>query len=118
MPERLNTMPHQPKRQPTFTTDSDGDPIAIMPLAQGEPATVDADVLDELVRQGVTLNWTWNLSGDGYGYVRAEGPVNLVTIARVIMKPPLGFIVRYRNGNRRDLRRKNLYLERGGRAKR
>jgi hypothetical protein len=112
-------MTNQPKRLPTYTRDADGDPIAVVPLARGGDAIVDADVLEDLLQRGVTLNWTFNLSGGGeFAYVRTRtASRNLVTVAREVIGARPREIVRYRNGDRRDLRRRNLYVSSGGRAR-
>ncbi len=104
-----------PKRPPVYSIDTDGTPIALIPLATGGSATIDATDLDQLLRQGLTPNWTLNDNGSGWGYVRAKSPDNLVSIAREIMRPRAGDCVKYRNGNRRDLRRSNLYVVGGAR---
>lgn len=112
-------MPYQPKRLPTYTRDADGNPIAVVPLARGGDAIVDAHVLEDLLQRGFTLNWTFNLSGGGdYAYVRAKTPDNLVSISRLVTGARPGEAVRYRNGDRRDLRSRNLYVTNGGRQKR
>lgn len=112
-------MTKQPKRLPTYTRDADGNPIAVVPLARGGDALVDAPVLEELLQRGVTLNWTFNLSGGGeFAYVRTRTAArNLVSVAREVVGARSREIVRYRNGDRRDLRRSNLYVTSGGRAK-
>lgn len=117
MPERLPIMTSNTKRQPIFTTDETGNPVAYVQLAKERGcALIDAADLKTLEAQGFTLNWTWNVSGGGYGYVRAQSPRNLVTVARQIMQPPPGHQVRCRNGDRRDLRRSNLIVVRRGKA--
>lgn len=112
-------MTQQPKRLPTYTRDTDGHPIAVVPLARGGSATIDAQDLEDLLQRGLTLNWTFNLSGGGdYAYVRAQTPDNLVSIGRMVTGARPGEAVKYRNGDRRDLRRRNLYVTNGGRKKR
>lgn len=46
-----------------------------------------------------------------YVLVNNKKTGNNCTVARLIMDPPRGYVVRYRNGNRKDLRRSNLYLQ-------
>ena len=110
-------MTKQPKRQPTFTTDNDGLPIVIVPLANGRAATVDLADWEDLLCAGLTPQWTLNDSGNGFAYVRAQGRENLVVIARVITGAGRREIVRHRNGDHLDLRRRNLCVMSGGRAK-
>jgi hypothetical protein len=110
-------MTKKPKRLPTYSLDEDGQPIAVVPLARGGSATIDAHDLEELLQRGITLNWTLNLSGGDYAYVRAQTPNNLVSVARLVTGAGPGNAVKYRNGERRDLRRRNLYVTSGGRKK-
>lgn len=110
-------MTKQPKRQPTFTTDNDGLPIVLVPLANGRVATVDLSDWEDLLCAGLTPQWTLNDSGNGFAYVRAQGRENLVVVARVITGAGRREIVRYCNGDHLDLRRRNLRVTSGGRAK-
>ena len=110
-------MTKQMKRQPTFTTDNEGTPIAVVPLANGRAATLDLTDWEDLICGGVTPNWTFNDNGGGFSYVRCQSPDNLLIVGREIMQAGKGEMVRYRNGDRTDLRRANLRLVRGGRAK-
>jgi hypothetical protein len=92
---------------------ADGSRIADVPLpgAQGLRVTLDAADFDRLMDIGMSPAWFTN----GGGYVRAEAPAsfgvpNLVQVARVIMEPPPGCIVKYRDGDRLNLRRSNLLV--------
>lgn len=81
---------------------------------------MDREDFDGLVEAGVSTQWTLNRNKvDGVGYVRCcvkgEGK-KLFTVARLIMRPGPGEVVKYLSGDRTDLRRSNLYLC-GGRAK-
>lgn len=106
------------KRPPTFTHDERGQPIAIVPLANGHSARLDRCDWESLLQRGITGNWTFNEVGKGHAYVRAKAlGKKLVMIAREILGARPGEIVGYRNGDRTDLRRSNLLLSRGGRAK-
>lgn len=105
------------KRLPTFTTDGDGVAIARVPLANGTCAIVETADWEDLLSRGLTPHWTLNDDGKGRGYVRCQGGGNLVMVSRQITGARRGEIVGYRNGDRRDLRRSNLYVTRGGRAK-
>lgn len=100
----------QAKRLPLFTTDDGGQPIAIVPLANGRTAMIDRGNWEALLCAGLTPHWTCNDNGTGCAYVRAHGRDNTVTIARVITGAGRGRIVRHRNGDRTDLRRSNLYV--------
>jgi hypothetical protein len=107
-------MPRIAKRPPVFSKDADGTPIATVALANGGTATLDTADLESLLSGGFTANWTFNESKPGFAYVRAG---RLVVVAREIMRPRSGECVKYRNGDRRDLRRANLYVTGGGRRK-
>lgn len=104
------------KRQPTFTTDNAGTPIAVVPLANGRAATLDLTDWEDLIGRGTSPNWTFNDNGEGLAYVRCQSPDNLLIVAREITRAGKGEMVRYRSGDRTDLRRANLRLVSGGRA--
>lgn len=107
----------KPKRQPTFTTEVDGGEVVVVPLANGQSAMLDRADWDDLRARGLSPNWTYNDNGEGLGYVRCAGGENLVIVARVILGAGKAAAVRYRNGDRTNLRRRNLYVTGGGRAK-
>lgn len=107
-----------PKRQPTFTTDENGAPIVIVPLATGQTARVDLADWEALLLRGVSPNWTRNTAVNGFAYVRARAAgQNLLMVAREILGARPREIVSHRNGDRTDLRRANLKISTGGRAK-
>lgn len=102
---------------PIHTTDDHGTPIVLVPLASHPiPAQVDAEDFDRLIAQGVSLFWTLNWSGTGYPYVRCSNPRvagHLTTVARLILNVGPGRVVKYRDGNRLNLRRSNLWVANG-----
>jgi hypothetical protein len=105
-------------RTPKFTTDGDGEAIVLVSLANHrEPAKLFASDFEGLMRQGVSGMWTLNSNGYGSEYVRcpASGKGRLFTVARLIVRPAKGQVIRYRDGNRLNLRRDNLIV-RSGRA--
>lgn len=107
-----------PKRPPIFTTDDRGAPVAVILLASGESARLDAHDWERLLLRGVTPNWTLNTTARGHAYVRAQrSRGNLVMVAREVLDARPGEIITYRNGDRTDLRRSNLQIAKGGRAK-
>lgn len=107
-----------PKRPPIFTTDDNGAPIAIIPLTGGRCARLDLGDWEGLLLRGVTPNWTLNASKKGHAYVRAQGRHgNLLMVAREVLGARPGEIAAYRNGDSTDLRRSNLHIAKGGRAK-
>lgn len=87
-------------------------------LPDGSLALVDSRDLRDLEERGVTGAWFLADNGQGLPYVRAKGRTNLITVARAIAQAGPDEQVRYRNGNRLDLRRSNLLVtprERGRR---
>ena len=108
-----------PKRQPTYLQDpEDNKQIVRLPLAgEGGNALINREDFDRLVDElGLSTNWTLNM-----GQVRA--PLNstkghLIGVARALLGAGAKQYVAYVNGDRTDLRRKNLMLKRGSRAKR
>jgi len=100
-----------------LAADADGRAIAQVELANrpGVYALIDADDLTALQDAGLSPRWHLNSNrAGGEGYVRffLPGVANSkLTVARAVMRAGLGEAVRYRNGNRLDLRRRNLYLE-------
>lgn len=105
----------------TFTTDPDGTEIALVPIGkrEGRAAEIHAADLQELDRQGVSRCWYFK-TASGRGYVNAHDPDHLGgnrTIARLITGAGRGQSVKYRDGNRLNLRRSNLCLVESGNAR-
>jgi len=105
------------ERTVTFCLDHDGEPIALVPLANhSKPAKVFRDDLDRLVAAGYSDQWTFNKAGPPYSYVRcavSNRRGNLVSVARLILNAPSGRVVTYLDENRLNLRRDNLTLKPG-----
>ena len=107
---RDNTIP--------FTRDDDGLEVAHVPLRDRQRevigfAIVERGDLEALQAAGVQTPWFINSAASGHSYVNAPERKHRgrsQPVARVIMSAPNGVIVRYRDGNRRNLRRSNLYL--------
>jgi hypothetical protein len=101
----------------------DGSRIAEVPLTGGKFVTVDQADLDRLNALGMSPAWSLNSNGRGHHYVRAHAPSafgvpSLVQVARVIMEPPPGHVIKYLDGDRLNLRRINLAaVRRTSRAK-
>lgn len=71
---------------------------------------------EALLAAGWSNRWFLNTNGRGNEYVRVserDHLGHLETVARLIMKPPRGCVVGYHDGDRRNLRRENLYLKLG-----
>lgn len=112
-----------PSRQPIRTTDADGTPVVRVPLARGRGfAVLFAEDFDTIASLGFTVRWCLNQGSPGYSYVRCGHPASeatggLLSVARLIMEAAPGLCVRYRDKDRTNLRRTNLYLAEDGRAK-
>lgn len=112
-----------PSLQPIRTTDPDGTPVVRVPLAKGKGwAVLLAEDFDMLMSLGFSARWCLNSSGSGYAYVRCghsrkEATGKLLTIARLIMEAAAGTCVHYRDGDRTNLRRGNLYLAEDARSR-
>lgn len=95
--------------------DFDGAPVVHVQMsnARGTFATFDAADYDRL-RKLYPGRWRLNDNGRGAIYVRAVRPgepSRNVNLAREALQPEPGRIVRYRDGNRLNLRRSNLLEE-------
>ena len=113
-------MKKQQRPAPERQVDEYGKPTVRVPVdAKGERwATLDAADFDEIVAEGISLTWHYNSAGPKkrWSYVKAHSGAasgGLVMVARVIMGAGPGEIVSYRSGDRLDLRRRNLIVERG-----
>lgn len=102
----------------TLTIDQDGAEIALIPLRRRAApcghATISRVDLAELTRDGVSLNWYLKVAR-GNGYVCAYDAAHLggnQTIARRLLGAGRYEAVSYRDGDRTNLRRENLYLGR------
>lgn len=88
--------------------------LVLVPLAGDRgTATVDADAFDRLMAEGVSDQWFVGHDGGGRDYVCVANPERrggLNMVARLILGPGPGGIVRYRNGDRMDLRWFNLMV--------
>jgi hypothetical protein len=90
--------------------------LVYVPLANGQSAVLEAETFDNLRSLGLTDQWTASSNGYGQSYVRCKGPGSSsgsVTVARLITMAGRGQVVRYRDGDRTNLRRSNLYLSNG-----
>lgn len=113
-----------PRRPVVYTTDTDGQPIVLVPLSSGARAKLFPRHYERLQRMGIGPNWFLNGNGRGQFYVRAKSPAgsgwgNLAQVARLIACPSKrGASVTYRDGDRLNLRWDNLDVSRSrGRGK-
>ena len=100
------------RRDPIYTTSG----AVQVPLANhSEPAILDRADFDRLKVLGITDQYTLNGSPRGQ-YVRCHLPNRsdgLVSVARLIIEAGRGHQVKYRDGNRLNLRKGNLYIVAG-----
>jgi hypothetical protein len=107
-----------PRRPVIHTTDMDGQPIVLVPLSNGARAKLFLRHYERLQRMGIGPNWFLNGNGKGQFYVRVQVPTeigwgNLAQVARLIMSPSQrGAAVKYRDGDRLNLRSDNLQVVR------
>lgn len=116
----MHTNTSKQPRQPR-TTHEGGKTITLVPLAGStDPAQLFAEDFDAIKAAGFSDQWQLDSSGNGYAYVRAHrrdpaAKARSISVVRLIMKPEPGEKVCYLDGNRLNLRRDNLTLERGAR---
>lgn len=109
----------------TFTHDDDGRAVAHVPLRDRKHnvidfAIIERDDLEGLQAAGVPTPWFLNTSSSGQAYVNAperDHKGRSLPVARTIIGAGKGTIVRYRDGNRLNLKRSNLYLAKHAAAK-
>ncbi len=99
-----------------FAPDEHGEEIAYLTMRScGTEVELYARDLAALARKGVSWNWHLN-TARGNGYVSVHDPDHLGQkqgVARLIALAGRGEAVRYRDGNRLNLRADNLYLSHG-----
>ena len=95
------------RRVPLDTTDTDGRPIVLVPLGRpGQLAKLFPKDFGRLRTAGITDQWRMLQSKRGFAYVRCADPQQnrLVSVTCLIMAPPPGYVVKYRDGDRTNLR--------------
>lgn len=110
------------KRTPTYyTTDTRGQEIAHVPLTNHPtPVRILREDFEALMAAGWSDRWKLNDSGNGYAYVKAPAPGTLgnhAIVARLLMQPGWRQQVKYRDDDRTNLVRSNLYLVADSRGK-
>lgn len=96
----------------------DGSQIAQVPIGPSgaESVTMDKQDYDHLIELGVSGNWS---SINGYAVCNSRiGKPRKLLVARVLVDAKAGEIVRYKDGNKRNLRRDNLSVEKAAHTKR
>lgn len=109
------------RRTISYFTDEGGNRCARVPVAGSHPpAIIYADDLERLTAGGLSPNWKANANrspSTGLSYVKvAVRGKGYVVIARLVAGARWREQVKYRNGDRFDLRRDNLQVVRGGMA--
>lgn len=94
--------------RPVFALDEQGNSVVYVPLSDGTQAIVDASALRRLTSIGLTSRWTINSDGDNRLYVRCRYKGRMTIVARLITAAAPNTLIRYKNGDHRDLRRSNL----------
>lgn len=106
-------MEHRIKR-PEYFTDAEGRRLVRLPVnGSDSPAIADAQLFDNAARRhGLTGVLYLNDDGKGHSYVMATIPGSGThsVLARLLLSPPPGYRVRYRDGNPLNLLPENLRL--------
>ena len=98
--------------------DEDGCPVVRVELTnfRGVFAIVEAADFDRLVELGTSTHWLLNRNSANATYVKTYKPAvagSMAQVAREIVGAGRGGVVRYANGDRLDLRRRNLVVADG-----
>lgn len=104
------------QRTPRHTTDPNGMAIVKVPLyGLSLPVTLYADDFQRILQAEYSHCWHIKYTGPhrGYAYVWSGEPGYFVPVARLVVEAGPRQIVSYRDGDRLNLRRDNLRLERG-----
>lgn len=110
------TIKHQQQAPTTFTTDTDGQRLAHVALANSQlRATLYADDYERLMAAGFSRFWQYTEDGRGGAYVTltaytSEGHSRMVPVARLIIDAGHGERVRANDGRTLNLRRENLSI--------
>ena len=105
-------MPTAKKRTSYKSRDHLGATVMMVPLAHDlGPARLDPEDFNRLMEDGWSSQWFLNENSVRVRDNAVRG--SLANVARLITQARPGWIVRYANGRRLDLRRSNLYLVRG-----
>lgn len=116
--QKTHRTSEQAARAAHRTTAPDGGRIVIVPLTGGRSATIDEADYEWALSIGLSPAWVLNDAGNGLCYVRSRrsaefGATNNVQVARVLMTPPPGCVVKHADGDRLNLRRANLSVVEG-----
>ena len=104
----ISTKYRAPKRRPKYALDDLKQSVVHVPLSDGSCAIVSASDFQRLANLGVTDQWTVNSNGNSAVYVRCRHRGKMHIVARLIAGMSSNTLIRYKNGNCRDLRRSNL----------
>lgn len=119
VPVYFDFTPYQitPKRPVEIRRDPSGELVVLVPLTRGRTAVTTLAAYVRLLELGVSANWVMNDDGNGRIYVRCHRSAdlggNLLMVSRLICAPTeRGLAIRYRDGDRLNLRPTNLCAER------
>lgn len=101
-------------------TDATGRCCTRVPLANSPLyAVLLTEDFERLTAAGLTRNWGLNRNkSEGQAYVCAKVTgANTISVSRLVTGAGRRQIVRYGNGDRLDLRAENLYVSKGGTAR-
>jgi hypothetical protein len=97
------------------TDDKPSGNFLSIPLSNsGETATVCAEDFQSIILEHGDAPWLLNSNGSGrYAYVRmwSSSLRNIFSVARAVIGDNRRAVARYRNGDRTDLRRENVWPE-------
>ena len=106
-----------PSRYPVnFRTETNGNKIVEIGMAHNRTVIMDEVSYTKLIGLGLKMTFWVNDNGKGNEYVRthyspASKTENNVQVVRLILDGSHGTVVRYKDGNRLNLRLSNLYLD-------
>lgn len=104
-------MSHIPHDFQVITDPLTATRVVLVPLAKGKGyAKIDEEDLLRLISDGYSPRWFLNDNGSLTEYVCLFHGTNNKKVARLVMNPSKGHVVRYANGDRKDLRKSNLVL--------
>ena len=106
----------RPTRYPvTYHTDVKGNEIVEVGIAHNRSFTMDKISYLKLIELGLSMAFWLNDDGNGNEYVRTHYPpasetANNVQVVRLILDVPQKNVVRYKDGDRLNLRLSNLFF--------
>lgn len=112
-------MKYRQQAAPEYTIDADGQRLAHVALARTDQrATMYAEDLAQVLAAGWSPHWSLANTGGRFRYVlvyarNPKGRGRSLTVARLIAGVGKGQLVKYADGDRLNLRRENLLVQKG-----